>query len=96
MNTLQRSSFSFRRQGSSGRIWTDHMQFMEPKSNGSAPSRKNQTKEENVSQMTSNIVGRRLHENEITSPPSSKNQNKVHRSFLSSIFGRCMSSPNNS
>jgi len=90
MNTLQRSSCSFRRQGSSGRIWQD-VPFMEPKGNGNLSPRKNQIKEENVSH-----IGRKVPENEILphSPPSStKNQNKVNRSFLSSIFGRCMSSP---
>lgn len=93
MNTLQRSSCSFRRQGSSGRIWHDHMQFMETKGNGNSSSRKNKiNKEENVPQIGSNIVIRRMDENEIV-PHSSKTQNKVHRSFLSSIFGRCMSSP---
>lgn len=101
MNTLQRSSSSFRRQGSSGRIWTDHIQFMEPKANGNGTSsiRRNINNEENVSQMERNKPGR-LHDDEVSphshplsSPPSSKTQNKVHRSFFSSIFGRCMSSP---
>ncbi|CAJ2665581.1 unnamed protein product [Trifolium pratense] len=91
MNTLQRSSCSFRRQGSSGRIWQDSI-FMEPKGNVNPSPRKSQLKEENVSQI---VVGRRMYENEIVphSQPSTKNQNKVQRSFLSSIFGRCMSSP---
>ncbi|CAL5185821.1 unnamed protein product [Lathyrus oleraceus] len=98
MNTLQRSSCSFRRQGSSGRIWQD-MPFMEPKS-GSLSPKKNQVKEESVSQGGSNIVvGTRTNENKIAanSPPSSRNnQNKVHnRSFLSSICGMCMNSPTN-
>ncbi|MED6184130.1 hypothetical protein PIB30_044484 [Stylosanthes scabra] len=37
MNNLTRSSCSFRRQGSSGRIWTDQM-FVDPKANGIAAS----------------------------------------------------------
>ncbi|TKY50332.1 hypothetical protein E2542_SST27792 [Spatholobus suberectus] len=84
MHTLQRSSFSFRRQGSSGRIWQDHIQFVEPKANGTASAtsstRKNNYKEENVSQMEGDIMGRRLHDNNEGAPqtPSlSKTQNKV-------------------
>ncbi|KAK7271728.1 hypothetical protein RJT34_27864 [Clitoria ternatea] len=98
MNSLQRSSFSFRRQGSSGRIWQDQMQFMEPK-NKTSSSRKNDNyiKEENVSQIEENSMGRRLHDNEVAPPidSSSKTEHKVLRSFFSSIFGRCMSSPAN-
>jgi hypothetical protein len=69
---------------------------MEPKGNGNPSPMKSQLKEENVPQIESNIVvGRRMYENEIVphSQPSTKNQNKVQRSFLSSIFGRCMSPP---
>ncbi|KAE9590393.1 hypothetical protein Lal_00028095 [Lupinus albus] len=106
MYTLQRSSSTFRRQGSSGRIWSDHI-LMDQKNNGNAslPSsssiRKNMiiNNEENLSQTERNNVGR-LHGNEVastsrslSSPPLSRTKNKVHRSFLSSIFGRCMSSP---
>ncbi|KAK2996448.1 hypothetical protein RJ639_024965 [Escallonia herrerae] len=32
MTTLQRSAYSFRRQGSSGRIWDTRLQLSEPKS----------------------------------------------------------------
>lgn len=96
MYTLQRSSCSFRRQGSSGRIWQD-MPFMEPKGSGNPSSKKNQTKEENVSQSGSNIVvGRKTNENKIVAnsqPSSRNNQNKVQRSFLPSICGICMTSP---
>ncbi|AES74646.1 hypothetical protein MTR_6g009420 [Medicago truncatula] len=76
MNTLQRSSCSFRRQGSSGRIWQD-VHIMEPKGNGNPSPRKNQIKEENVSH-----IGRKVHENETLphSPPSStKNENKSYQ-----------------
>ncbi|CAK8533585.1 unnamed protein product [Lathyrus sativus] len=94
MITLQRSSCSFRRQGSSGRIWQD-MQFMEPKS-GSL-STKNQVNEENVSQNGTNIVvGRRNNENTTvanSAPSPRNNQNKVHRGLLSSFCGICMHSP---
>nr|KYP46192.1 hypothetical protein KK1_032237 [Cajanus cajan] len=99
MNTLQRSSFSFRRQGSSGRIWQDHMQFVDSKGNAttSASGKNKKYKEENnVSQMEENIMERRLHGSQGSkrSHSSSKSrQNKVHRGFFFSIFGRCMSSP---
>lgn len=111
MNSLQRSSFSFRRQGSSGRIWHDQIQFMEPKANGNhssttSPLGKNKHKEENVSHMEgNNIMRRRLHGNNdqgathsnspLSPSPSSRTQNKINRGFCSSIFGRCMSSPPN-
>ncbi|WJX70446.1 hypothetical protein P8452_54558 [Trifolium repens] len=84
MNTLQRSSCSFRRQGSSGRIWQDSI-FMEPKGNGNPSPMKSQLKEENVPQIESNIVvGRRMYENEIVphSQPSTKNQNKIHQKAM--------------
>lgn len=101
MNTLPRSSFSFRRQGSSGRIWQDQIQFVEPKANGSASiatslGKNKSIKEENVSHLEETIMGRRLHDNSkraTRSSSSSKIHNKVHRGFFSSIFGRCMSSP---
>ncbi|OIW12428.1 hypothetical protein TanjilG_04177 [Lupinus angustifolius] len=111
MHTLQRSSSTFRRQGSSGRIWNDRV-FVEQKANGNvspspslSPSssfiRKNiiENDKENVSQIERNNRVR-LHDEEVASSsrslstqPSSRTQNKVHRSFLSSIFGRCLSSP---
>ncbi|KAK7381330.1 hypothetical protein VNO78_33951 [Psophocarpus tetragonolobus] len=103
MNTLQRSSFSFRRQGSSGRIWQDQIQFVDPKANaisasGTYSSGKIRKKEENMSQLREeNIMGRgsydSIHEHATNSPSSSKSDNKVHRGFFSSIFGRCMNSP---
>ncbi|KAK7266259.1 hypothetical protein RIF29_18901 [Crotalaria pallida] len=98
MYTLQRSSSSFRRQGSSGRIWNDRI-LQEPKANNgnsSSSMRKNImiNNGENVSQMERNNRGR-LHDNEVD--PSSHSLNspphKVHRGFFSSMFGRCVSSP---
>ncbi|KAK7316377.1 hypothetical protein VNO77_35379 [Canavalia gladiata] len=74
MNSLPRSSISFRRQGSSGRIWQDHMKFMEPNVNSIA-----HCKEENVTQ----IEGRRLHHNEAATPSSSsvKIEHKVRKVY---------------
>ncbi|KAH1192568.1 hypothetical protein GmHk_19G053772 [Glycine max] len=68
MNTLPRSSFSFRRQGSSGRIWQDQIQFVEPNANASASlgtslGNNKIIKEKNVSQIEGDIMGRRLHDN---------------------------------
>ncbi|KAL2335575.1 hypothetical protein Fmac_016788 [Flemingia macrophylla] len=101
MNTLQRSSFSFRRQGSSGRIWQDEMQFGDPKAHATATSASGKNKkykeENNVSQMEENIMGRRLQGSEGAmrshSSRKTRHENKVHRGFFTSIFGRCMSSP---
>ena len=107
MNSLQRSSFSFRRQGSSGRIWQDQMQVEDSKANGNGSSAKfsrnkinsNNNREGNVPQMEENIMGRTFHENDEgdphsqSSPSLSKTQNKVHGSFFSSICGLCMSNP---
>ncbi|QCD92540.1 hypothetical protein DEO72_LG5g607 [Vigna unguiculata] len=107
MNSLQRSSFSFRRQGSSGKIWQDQIQFEDAKGNGNAAAgaalknkMKNNNKEANVPQIEEAIAGRTFHENDEgdahsnTSPSSlSKSQNKVHGSFFSSICGLCMNNP---
>ena len=99
MNTLQRSSCSFRRQGSSGRIWTDHM-FIDPKANGTATSSNGVNKYKEENNVSQNIEVRGLHDDEVaphsrplSSPSSTKTENKVHRGFFSLIFGRCMSSP---
>jgi len=107
MNSLQRSSFSFRRQGSSGRIWQDQIQFEDPKGHGNVGSAtfssgKNKmkiNKEGNVPQMEENITGRTFHESDEgdphanSSPSLSKTPNKVHGSFFPSICGLCVSNP---
>ncbi|KAA8548032.1 hypothetical protein F0562_004707 [Nyssa sinensis] len=73
-----KSSFSFRRQGSSGRIWDDHFQFSEPKAGGlHATAVSEKTQENNI------------HNKKIASPhpsnasPSSESANKVHPSVTS-------------
>ncbi|WVZ13929.1 hypothetical protein V8G54_011495 [Vigna mungo] len=107
MNSLQRSSFSFRRQGSSGRIWQDQIQFEEAKANGhagtprfsSGKNKMKKNKEANVPQIEETIMGRTYQENyegdthSNSSPSLSKTQNKVHGSFFSSICGLCISNP---
>ncbi|KAI4351550.1 hypothetical protein L6164_005907 [Bauhinia variegata] len=93
--TLQRSSYSFRRQGSSGRIWTDHITFGESKTNAASAGR-NVSGKENVSQIPGNkqemVKDDHLARSQsLSSSSSSKSENKGQRSFLYSIFP-CMSS----
>ncbi|XLS75867.1 hypothetical protein HN51_032732 [Arachis hypogaea] len=91
MNNLTRSSCSFRRQGSSGRIWTDQV-FVDPKVNGVAAS-------SNVGESRYEVAphSHPLNSNSLSSTSTSSAKSgaggKGHRSFFSIIFGRCMSAP---
>ncbi|RDX75622.1 hypothetical protein CR513_44476, partial [Mucuna pruriens] len=90
MNSLQRSSFSFRRQGSSGRIWHDQIQIVEPKAHGIASATlsstwENNKKEENVSQMEENIMGRRLDDNINEDAPNSSSLSKTQNKRMFNI-----------
>ncbi|KAI4347639.1 hypothetical protein L6164_008433 [Bauhinia variegata] len=96
---LQRSSYSFRRQGSSGRTWTNHISSVEYKGNvmpvTAASAGKDVRREENVSKITRNkqemVQNDQVsHSQSLIRSSTSKSENKVQRGFLSSIFGPCM------
>ncbi|KAJ0099250.1 hypothetical protein Patl1_22060 [Pistacia atlantica] len=97
MTTLQRSSVSFRRQGSSGRIWND-LQILDPKTGLPVPTAKHDKQLPNID---TNGEGNLHQKNSIDSsspgapiPPSpSENEDisdkKVQGCGLSALFGRC-------
>lgn len=97
MTTLQRSSISFRRQGSSGLIWDDHLRVLEPKSTVPSPTSPSLMTQELHLPTPERNGDAKLTEN--TTPESglpnssSPPQERAQRCSLSSIFGRCMGSP---
>lgn len=97
MATLQRSSFSFRRQGSSGRIWQSQNSFAESNARNSVSTEisKMETfwKEENEAPsqrktLKNDQISDSSPQRKMSS--SSKSENKAQRNVLSSIFGPCM------
>ncbi|OVA09109.1 hypothetical protein BVC80_9097g206 [Macleaya cordata] len=89
MNSLQRSSISFRRQGSSGLIWNDQRQVLELKTSSPPNSPigvENFRDKEDVSPHASSSSGG----SNPTSPPSSA---RTQRCALSAVFGKCIGSP---
>ncbi|KAM7267764.1 hypothetical protein ACFE04_009930 [Oxalis oulophora] len=101
MSSLQRSSVSFRRQGSSGRIWND-LQFPESKSQQLVPFHNEERLERNLETEETNC-SKRVHNSSPSSPSSSVRstpttkgipEQKVHNQGcgISSIFRRCMCS----
>lgn len=101
MTTLQRSSVSFRRQGSSGRIWND-LQILDPKTGLPVPTA-NAAKQDyrQLPNIDTNGEGNLHQKNNIdpSSPgapiPPSPSENevvsdkKVQGCGLSALFGRC-------
>ncbi|CAL5370599.1 unnamed protein product [Camellia sinensis] len=95
MNTLQRSSVSFRRQGSSGRIWHDPLQPHEASKSGglkaaiaSEKSHQDNFKHERIANPQLPISVHHL-----DPAPSPKSESKVQKCSLSSIFRRCLGFP---
>ncbi|KAA0039541.1 hypothetical protein E5676_scaffold892G00750 [Cucumis melo var. makuwa] len=93
MTTLQRSSISFRRQGSSGFIWEDNVRVLEPKTSARATASAsmmsqelNRSREERADE-TPKSDG--LQNSSSTSTPPERTPQKCS---FSSVFGRCMGS----
>ncbi|KAI6671218.1 hypothetical protein NL676_006103 [Syzygium grande] len=84
MTTLQRSSVSFRRQGSSGRIWED-LQFPERKS-GALHAGKNTGLDQEV---VLNDRRKDPKDDELRAADSLPPAPGVQKCGLSTIFGRC-------
>ncbi|KAK4752731.1 hypothetical protein SAY87_021529 [Trapa incisa] len=86
MTSLQRSSVSFRRQGSSGRIWNDVV----------VPERRsnmlNAANTGGRSGVLEEVFAARPHaeSHPRSSPLSSESENPPPKCGLSSLFGRCM------
>ncbi|PRQ57542.1 hypothetical protein RchiOBHm_Chr1g0349451 [Rosa chinensis] len=100
MTSLRRSSMSFRRQGSSGRIWEDRLQIVEHKSgHAQAIFSGDKSNDEDLRNLDGRFQDRRHVDlgspsSPSTSTPNSKQEQKAaQRCALSSIFGRCMGSP---
>lgn len=94
MTTLQRSAVSFRRQGSSGRIWDD-LHLVDPKTGQPVAAENREDKkrapgEENLQQNKVADSG------SISLSPASKAQKEPERKSagcgFSAIFGRCKGS----
>ncbi|KAL6960682.1 hypothetical protein U1Q18_038446 [Sarracenia purpurea var. burkii] len=86
MTSLQRSSVSFRRWGSSGRIWNDRLQQLEPKPIviGLEASKKTQL---------GNIQNEDIANPQRPTAPPPPSKSKVKKCSFSTIFGRCVHSP---
>ncbi|KGN52429.1 hypothetical protein Csa_008360 [Cucumis sativus] len=96
MTTLQRSSISFRRQGSSGLIWEDNVRALEAKTGARATASTSV-----MSQELSQSSGERdetpksdgLDEvNSSSSPSTPPERTTPQKCSFSSVFGRCMGS----
>ncbi|KAH6791112.1 hypothetical protein C2S51_006118 [Perilla frutescens var. frutescens] len=89
MNTLQRSSCSFRRQGSSGRIWDKNVVQI-PEVKPPAPTRENSRDfRYQYCISDSNLSNTSEHD----PPPPSRSERKAHRCAFLSIFVHCVRSP---
>lgn len=88
MNTLPRSSYSFRRQGSSGsRIWDYDVEIKPPAQPLEMFLRSNDKSDR------SNNLGAYKHDTMMSTPmPPSKSKRKHHTCGFLSIFGRCVRS----
>ncbi|KAJ9683525.1 hypothetical protein PVL29_019206 [Vitis rotundifolia] len=89
MNTLERSSFSFRRQGSSGRIWDNQFQAFEPKADvPQAAATATRKRQEVKFQEMETQTPRSWSGNSTPPPPNS--QDKGQRCAFSAVFWRCI------
>ncbi|GAV73087.1 hypothetical protein CFOL_v3_16574, partial [Cephalotus follicularis] len=102
-SVLQRSSVSFRRQGSSGRIWDD-LHIIDPKTgrplSSPKPGRDNEAQIQNHETEEEEDLSECMIENQhphMASPPNhgyrSPPENKDQRCGFSALFGRCLGSP---
>lgn len=100
MNTLQRSSYSFRRQGSSGRIWDNRLTVTDLKSGelnaNTNEETKNTQERESFKELSHPFVPLTATKNNmkatkvVSTLSSTSGHQKNHWSRVSSIFTRCM------
>lgn len=89
MNTLERSSVSFRRQGSSGRIWDNQFQAIGQKADvPQAAAMATRKRQEVTFQEMENQTPRSRSGNSTPPPPNSRD--KGQRCAFSAVFGRCI------
>ncbi|WKA04494.1 hypothetical protein VitviT2T_022527 [Vitis vinifera] len=89
MNTLERSSVSFRRQGSSGRIWDNQFQAIGQKADvPQAAAMATRKRQEVTFQEMENQTPRSRSGN--STPPPSNSRDKGQRCAFSAVFGRCI------
>ncbi|GMN42409.1 hypothetical protein TIFTF001_011616 [Ficus carica] len=94
MTTLQRSSVSFRRQGSSGRIWGDRLQVQASDSKASHSSfRLNKRVEGPLTNLQRKQEGNFHQPKKVSSSRRSNGDQKVRKCSFSALFGQCMGSP---
>lgn len=97
MTTLERSAYSFRRQGSSGHIWNNRLAGGQPPvttARGTENSQQNRSnKFEEVSNIASKSVEMETNEDENAAKPSSRSESKPQRCSCIAIFGRCAKTP---
>ncbi|KAK4346563.1 hypothetical protein RND71_032902 [Anisodus tanguticus] len=100
MTTLERSSYSFRRQGSSGHIWDKR--HNKPSGGGSATTmahgignsqQHRRIQYDEVSNVATPSVGMETNENPYASVPSSRSESKPPRCSFIAMFGRCARTP---
>lgn len=98
MTTLQRSAVSFRRQGSSGRIWDD-LHLVDPKTGQpvAAENREDKKRAPNGDTGEENLQQNKVADSgSISLSPASKAQKEPERKSagcgFSAIFGRCKGS----
>ena len=106
MTTLQRSAVSFRRQGSSGRIWDDRLKIQAFDSKAGCSTFHSNKREDKS--LTTNLVrnynvDRNFQERKMTvsrpigsssrSNDHHKHDQKVQGCSFSNLFGRCIGSP---
>ncbi|PIN05440.1 hypothetical protein CDL12_22018 [Handroanthus impetiginosus] len=94
MNTLQRSSYSFRRQGSSGRIWDNRIQIPEMKTASKHDKDSREFNYHPISNSNTDIGNASACGSRVVHPSSgSRSETKSQRCALISIFGCCLGSP---
>ncbi|KAK4367479.1 hypothetical protein RND71_011271 [Anisodus tanguticus] len=99
MTTLERSSYSFRRQGSSGHIWDNR--FNKSSGGGTTTTahgignsqQHRRIQYDEVSNVATPSVGMETNENPYASVPSSRSESKPPGCSFIAIFGRCTRTP---
>ncbi|KAK6798703.1 hypothetical protein RDI58_006406 [Solanum bulbocastanum] len=87
MTTLERSAYSFRRQGSSGHIWDNRPAGGEPPPTTTATVHGTEQ-----NRRTSNVDANSV-EMETNEKPCSRSESKPPRCSFIAIFGRCAKTP---
>ncbi|CAN4079316.1 unnamed protein product [Withania somnifera] len=100
MTTLERSSYSFRRQGSSGHIWDNRLS---KPARGETPAatvhgiensqQQRSIQLDKVSDVATKSVVMKSNKNAYAVTPTSGSESKAHKCSFIAIFGRCAKTP---